>query len=264
MTDVHFGFTATFERDFNHVISSQYMNKIWKSSFGFSAMYVILVLVGKYVMQNRQRYDLRFPLIGWSAGLAIFSIIGTIRTLPELYSILTREGLKSSVCEQELFRGVSGFWAFCFTLSKLVELGDTVFIILRKQPLQFLHCYHHATVLVYSWYTYSNLSAQSQWFIAMNYFVHSVMYSYYVLRASRVPVSPSVGIAITSIQLLQMIVGCGVNIVAYQIKQREGCQPTYANIFFSIFMYASYFILFANFFFHRYVKPQPKSDKKEH
>lgn len=46
---------------------------------------------------------------------------------------------------------VAAFWATMFVLSKVPELGDTVFIILRKQPLIFLHYYHHATVLVYAW-----------------------------------------------------------------------------------------------------------------
>jgi hypothetical protein len=34
---------------------------------------------------------------------------------------------------------VSGFWALMFVLSKVPELGDTIFIVLRKQPLIFLH-----------------------------------------------------------------------------------------------------------------------------
>nr|CAD7567629.1 unnamed protein product [Timema californicum] len=78
---------------------------------------------------------------------------------------------------------VSGFWTWMFVLSKLPELGDTVFIVLRKQPLIFLHWYHHITVLLYSWFSYTEYTASARWFIVMNYFVHSVMYSYYALRS---------------------------------------------------------------------------------
>ena len=64
---------------------------------------------------------------------------------------LTFLGSLFSLCSYIEDDKVSGFWATMFVLSKVPELGDTIFIVLRKQPLIFLHWYHHATVLVYSW-----------------------------------------------------------------------------------------------------------------
>lgn len=34
---------------------------------------------------------------------------------------------------------LTAFWGWLMALSKMAELGDTAFIVLRKQPLIFLH-----------------------------------------------------------------------------------------------------------------------------
>ena len=36
-----------------------------------------------------------------------------------------------------------------------MELGDTVFIVLRKTNLIFLHWYHHIATLIYCWNAYA-------------------------------------------------------------------------------------------------------------
>jgi elongation of very long chain fatty acids protein 6 len=63
-----------------------------------------------------------------------------------------------------------------FTVSKLFELFDTVLLVLRKKHVMFLHWYHHATVLLYTWFSYSARNP-GIYFIAMNYSVHAVMYT---------------------------------------------------------------------------------------
>ena len=72
-----------------------------------------------------------------------------------------------------------------YLISKVPELGDTIFIVLRKQRLIFLHWYHHVTVLIYCWYSFSQYTAPARWFVVMNFIVHSIMYTYYAFKALR-------------------------------------------------------------------------------
>lgn len=240
-----------------------YFVDYWTYSFVYSAIYIVFVFAGKKYMENRPRYNLRKAMIVWSSSLAVFSITGTIRTLPELYMCLKYRGLEYSICDQTFASGVSGYWTYIFVLSKVFELGDTVFIVLRKQPLQLIHWYHHVSVLIYTWYSYSDLSSQAQWFVVMNYAVHSAMYTYYALRAMGIRLPQFVSIIITCLQLSQMFVGCGVNILSYRMKGRGiQCRQTYQNLHYSFLMYLSYLGLFSHFFYTRYVIKTPSMQKK--
>lgn len=72
---------------------------------------------------------------------------------------------------------------FLFILSKLVELVDTVWLALRKRPLTVLHVWHHITVMLYCWHAYTTRIGTGLWFAAMNYVVHSIMYTYFCAAA---------------------------------------------------------------------------------
>uniref|UniRef100_A0A2S2QWI8 Elongation of very long chain fatty acids protein n=1 Tax=Sipha flava TaxID=143950 RepID=A0A2S2QWI8_9HEMI len=73
-------------------------------------------------------------------------------------------------------------WLYFF--SKILDLLDTVFFILRKKQNQvtFLHIYHHTMVLSFSWGVLRFYpGGQITFFGTINAFVHVVMYSYYFL-----------------------------------------------------------------------------------
>lgn len=255
------------EKVFKPEAARQWTDSIKTVTFWLSAAYVLLVFAGQRWMHSRSPFDLRIPLFLWSAILAIFSIIGTFRTVPELYNSITGYGWTYSVCDPFFYRGSTGFWAFVFTMSKAYELGDTLFVVLRQQPLIFLHWYHHFTVLIYSFYTYAEHASGGRWYIVMNYCVHSVMYTYYALRAVRIHVPSPVRMSVTVIQILQMAVGLVVSVSVY-INKNSGidCHQTYLNVYAAVLMYASYLVLFAHFFYQQYASPSrkkpPHSDTK--
>jgi len=246
-----------FERDFNKFESQVWMEENWTSSFYYVGAYLLFIFLGQQYMQNRPRFELKKPLIVWNLALAAFSIFGAFRSVPELLWILNRpKGFHHSVCYPSWGQNQAWqLWTFLFVTSKALELGDTVFIVLRKQPLIFLHWYHHVTVLLYSWYSYSEFIAPARWYVTTNFVIHSFMYSYYFLRAMRVWIPKPIAVAITSLQIVQMIVGVTVNVHAYFAKQKgEACDVSDQNIQLSLIMYGSYFVLFARFFYQAYLR----------
>jgi len=61
--------------------------------------------------------------------------------------------------------------------------------------------------------------------------------------------------AITSLQLSQMVIGVGVNGYAYVVKMSStSCDVSLYHLNFGLLMYASYFFLFAHFFHTAYIK----------
>ena len=142
--------------------------------------------------------------------------------------------------------------------------GDTVFIVLRKQRLIFLHWYHHITVLVYSWYSYKDQVAGGGWFMTMNYVVHSLMYTYYAARAARMRVPRPCAMVITATQIMQMVMGLAVLGLVYHWKHEVRCPSYLDNIVWGSLMYLSYLVLFAVFFYKSYLKgSEDKGSKGE-
>jgi len=264
--DISPNYSYVFEEDFDQEEVRGKVEEYWVPvCFYASVLYLIVIFGGQYWMAGRPRFEMRRILFAWNSLLAAFSIVGACRTVPEFLHVLTTKGTYHSMCISSFIENdrVSGFWSSLFVLSKVPELGDTIFIVLRKQPLIFLHWYHHMTVLIYAWYSFSEYSAQARWFIVMNYLVHSVMYTYYALRAIRIRVPNSISMVITTMQLVQMVVGCVVNIGVYNLKQ-DGleCNVSDRNIKLSFLMYTSYFVLFGHFFYDKYIAPKKTNKDK--
>ncbi|XP_069992566.1 very long chain fatty acid elongase 6 isoform X3 [Penaeus vannamei] len=252
-----------FEYNFPVTEWVRWFDSHWSYVFFIIVPYMATIFGLQKWMENRPPYKMRKVLFAWNMSLALFSMYGGSRSLQEFLYVYKNMSFYSTYClcgPRFLDNRVGGFWNWMFTLSKVPELGDTVFIVLRKQPLIFLHWYHHVTVLLYAWYSYSDYIATARWFVCMNYLVHSVMYSYYALKALKFRVPRWISMGITTAQLAQMVMGAAVNIWAYQVKQAGNeCHVSYDNIKISLLMYISYFVLFAHFFCRAYVV---KSDKQ--
>ncbi|CAG7785175.1 unnamed protein product [Allacma fusca] len=217
--------------------------------FAIIGVYLTGVYFGQKWMEHRPAYNLSTPLFFWNASLALYSIIGTIRGLPEvLYLLSLPDGTYLSVCAGLPHNYVASFWAMVFALSKIVELGDTAFIILRKQKLIVLHWFHHVATLVMFWIGYENYDPAGR-FIILNTFVHSFMYSYYALKAIKVKIPRRISKALTTLQILQMF--CGLYVVFSALLfavQGRPCRRNKNMVYISVSVIASFAILFIHFF----------------
>jgi len=232
-------------------------------------VYVLFIFVGKQYMDGRERFNLRAPLKYWNLFLAIFSAIGSFRTLPAFAQLLQDEGFNAIVCGKPVEKGwvltETGLWCVIFIFSKFPELIDTVFIVLRKRPLIFLHYWHHITVLLYCWHAFHHMTGAGFIFLTMNYFVHAIMYTYYWGKAAKYAWANLLPpMAITALQLSQMVVGvaaCGIALQA-QLNGEE-CHNNETNLYAGLAMYLSYFVLFGQFFLGRYIFPAKKEPTKK-
>lgn len=114
-----------FEQRFDYWSSREWMSSRWHLAFYWVALYMVVVFGGQSLMSTRSPYKLRKILTVWNVLLATFSIIGTIRTLPELLHVLNTFGFSHSVCNPSYVEEVkvSAYWTFAFALSKVPELG---------------------------------------------------------------------------------------------------------------------------------------------
>lgn len=221
-------------------------------------LYLGFVFAVPDLLKNRKPFSLKWALAMWNLGLSVFSIIGCTRTVPVLYTAWRTHGIRYTCCENPenwYINGPVALWMGLFIFSKYPELLDTVFLVLEKKPVIFLHWFHHTTVLLYCWHAFINRVAPGLWFASMNYCVHSGMYMYYFLMSVGFrKVTKKIAPLVTLAQLLQMVVGCAVTSMSayYHTQDPESCFVNPANFRLGLGMYASYWLLFAVLFRNLY------------
>jgi len=143
-----------------------------------------------------------------------------------------------------------------YTLSKNVELLDTVFMILRHKwrQVSFLHVFHHSTILVlgnYAW-VYAPYPPVGI-VLALNSVVHIFLYYYYALTAIAPAQRPTWKKMLTQFQILQFVFDLGFSTKGYL---------DHGFCIYSIFYAMSMMVLFSNFYYIAYMKKKPDVGKK--
>ena len=222
----------------------------------FSLLYLLAVFGGRRWMQDRKPYVLRKQLVVWNTATALFSMVAFTRVMPLMIKNWSQGGVIDSVCNS-LEDNQTLFWLALGAMSKVVQYGDTFFIVARKSPLIFFHWYHHITVSLYSWYLWYNgpdSCSVGMSFAAINLFFNSVIYTYKIFKAAGVRVPKYVS------QLMLMFIVCEfaagllcILIVWYSYRSGYECYTSWEFISSGLVLYGSYLVLALNLIFNRHI-----------
>lgn len=198
---------------------------------------------------------LELPWASWCFMLSIFSLFGMYYTGKYLF---TNYDVPFDLTD-------SSFWYDAFIVSKIFELLDTVFIVLRSKPLVALQWYHHWVTMGLCYYVSHYRCDQFHILFFMNYFVHTFMYAYFGLYCFFGKKIKFFGTFVNIIQTLQMFLAMIIGLYIYHndlnfSKCVISIEPELHSIYyFGMFMYFTYFVMFVHLFFQRQVRLNEKN-----
>ncbi len=219
-------------------------------------LYLPVVFTLKYIVDSQSEDTKKYLNITlepynsiWDLILSIFSGFGTYYCAKNLYN----NGFTCNITNDSL-------WIEYFVISKIPELLDTIFIVLRSKPLIFLQYYHHLITLSLSWLGFKIFPKEIIISALMNYFVHTWMYGYYFIYSIGYKGIRKYGYFITFFQTLQMIVAVGFIVMSDNVGCTESdIDPNY--IFrLSAVIYVSYIYLFGKLLLSSLKKTMKKKE----
>lgn len=261
-----------FASDWDLHRTTSFMQDNWvPTAYKITLGYLAVVYGGQRWMKSRKPLDgstTNAVLALWNFAFSLFSGWAAYRLLPELWNVMGQYGFVGSYCQNATYYTdpITGFWGWMFVMSKMPELGDTVFLILRKKPVIFLHWYHHALTFIYATLTYAEMQAWCRWSLALNLSVHTVMYFYFGVQALKIRTPRYVAKFITTIQIMQFVILCYIYVQLVYIKTTDSvpnCSCSWKVLGLGAVMYISYLYLFGQFFYKSYLKPSTRPRKQQ-
>ncbi|XP_023212708.1 putative fatty acid elongation protein 4 [Centruroides sculpturatus] len=238
----------------------------WHYSIYISIFYILAIKILQRYMKDRPPYNFNRAFTIWNGILAVYSICSSIRLIPILFEQFKHFTFYEILCNKSIVDNTSPllFWATLFAFSKVWELGDTIMIILHKRKLMFLHCYHHPTMLIMSWYASYKRSTYLMMIVYTNLYVHSLMYTYFTVKCMSIKISSTIAMFITATQVTQMWFALLLTCWMYWLLLNEQpCDTSFEILKFVFVVALSYLYLFTQLFYKSYICRSKVYEKKD-
>lgn len=210
--------------------------------------YLLMVLLSNFLTRLFSPMSLRTPLLIHNFVCVMLSLYAAVQgsrgllQSPSVYYTAAGSPL--------LIHALRVYW-----ISKIVELTDTVFMVLRHKlkQMSFLHVFHHMSILLLA----DNAYHMAPWppiglLMTLNSVVHIFMYTYYGLRAVQPLNEISWKKRITQLQIAQFLFGLVFTAIGYLY---------HGFCFYSMLYGIGLLALFINYYYQAFIRKKASSAK---
>jgi hypothetical protein len=225
--------------------------------------YLVIIFSIQALMKNQQPLKLTglFQLHNVILSSGSLLLLGLV--LEEILPIIWNHGFHDALCGERAWTARMEFYYIVNYYFKYLELLDTIFLALKKKPLQFLHVFHHSATALLC-YTQLNGKTSISWsVITLNLGVHVIMYYYYYATAGGAKFWWKK--YLTTMQITQFVIDLGLvyfgtyELLAFNyypsLPNLGTCAGSENAALFGCALLTSYLGLFINFYFQTYKKP---------
>lgn len=235
---------------------------------GTLTAYLAVIFGIKAFMKNKQPHKLTPLFQTHNVILSSGSLLLLLLMLEEIVPILWNQGVFNALCAEESWTPRMEFYYMVNYYFKYLELLDTVFLALKKKPMQFLHVFHHSATALLCYSQLNGRTSISWAVIVLNLAVHVIMYYYYYATAGGAKIWWKK--YLTTMQITQFVIdlvlvyfGTYSHMAASYfptgLPHVANCAGSEGAAIFGCALLTSYLGLFINFYFQTYKKPAGKS-----
>ncbi|KAI6162191.1 GNS1/SUR4 membrane protein [Pisolithus thermaeus] len=251
----------------------------WPAVTTALAVYLATILGIQELMRNGPPRKLNALFRCHNAFLTVGSFLLLALIVEEVVSLYLASGFYSAICSESSWTSKLEFYYMVNYYFKYIELLDTVFLVLKKKPLSFLHVFHHSATALLCFTQLNGKTSISWVVISLNLFVHVIMCEFdwfdtfrFIHKGVDYYYYATAGGAkiwwkryLTTMQIVQFVID--LSIVYFGTYQRfahshctwlphiDNCAGTETAALFGCGLLSSYLVLFINFYVQTYRKP---------